>query len=182
MISTVDLWVSSAQHQVKCAVDQPYFTSTMLLPRKVCLLDGDIDFFDIVASVLEEDTLAPYLFIICIDYVLQTSIDLMKENYFTLKKARSRWYPAQTIMDADYADDIVLLTNTPTQFFLSLRVFRLLSSSLSLFPQRFGWYVLRPSSGVCWTREPAWNFELRPLLNPQGSPVLIPLAITGYKS
>ena len=25
------------------------------------------------------------------------------------------------------------------------------------------------------------NFELRPLLNPQGSPVLIPLAITGYK-
>ena len=25
------------------------------------------------------------------------------------------------------------------------------------------------------------NFELRPLLNPRGSPVMIPLAITGYK-
>ena len=29
--------------------------------------------------------------------------------------------------------------------------------------------------------EPSRNFELRPLLNPQGSPVLIPLAMTGYK-
>ena len=33
--------------------------------------------------------------------------------------------------------------------FLSLRFFGLLSSSLLLFPQRFGWYVLRPFSGVC---------------------------------
>ena len=31
------------------------------------------------------------------------------------KKVRSRRYPAQTIMDADYADDITLLENTPTQ-------------------------------------------------------------------
>ena len=66
-------------------------------------------------------------------------------------------------------------------FFLSLRVFGLLSSSLLLFPQRFGRYVLRPSSGVCRTQEPSRNVELRPLLNPRGSPVLIPLVITGYK-
>ena len=39
----------------------------------------------------------------------------MKENVFTLKKAWSRWYPAQTISDADYADDIALLENAPTQ-------------------------------------------------------------------
>ena len=65
-------------------------------------------------------------------------------------------------------------------WFLSLRLFGLLSSSLLLFPQHFGRYVLRPSSGVCRTREPTRNFELRPLLNPRGSPVLIPLAITGY--
>ena len=65
--------------------------------------------------------------------------------------------------------------------FLSLRVFGRLSSSLLLFPQRFGRYVLWPSSGVCRTQEPTWDFELRPLLNSQGSPVLIPLAITGYK-
>ena len=45
----------------------------------------------------------------------QTSIDLMKENGFTLAKERSRRYPAQTISEADYADDIALLANTPTQ-------------------------------------------------------------------
>ena len=40
-----------------------------------------------------------------------------------------------------------------TCWFLLLRFFGLLSSSLLLFPQCFGRYVLRPSSGVCRTRE-----------------------------
>ena len=53
--------------------------------------------------------------------------------------------------------------------------------SLRIFGQRFGRYVLPPSSGICRTRELSWNFELRPLLNPQGSSVLIPFAITRYK-
>ena len=50
-----------------------------------------------------------------------------------------------------------------------------MSSSLLLFPQCFGRYVLQPSSGVYRTRDPSRNFELRPLLNPRGSPVLIPV-------
>ena len=82
---------------------------------KVSSPDGDTDYFDIVAGVLKGDILTPYLFIICLDYVLRTSIDLMWENVFTLAKARSRRYPTQTIMDADYTDDIALLTNTPVQ-------------------------------------------------------------------
>ena len=53
-------------------------------------------------------------------------------------------------------------------WFLSLRVFGLLSTSLLLFSLRFGRYVLRRSSGVCRIREPSRNFELRPLLNPWG--------------
>ena len=65
------------------------------------------DFFDIVAGVLQEDdTLTPCLFIICLDYVLRTSVDLMKESGFMLAKARSRRYLARTITDVDYADDI----------------------------------------------------------------------------
>ena len=36
----------------------------------------------------------------------------MKENGFKLTNERSRRYPAQTITDADYADDIALLANT----------------------------------------------------------------------
>ena len=39
----------------------------------------------------------------------------MKENALTLEKARSRRYPTETITDKDYADDIALLANTPTQ-------------------------------------------------------------------
>ena len=46
--------------------------------------DGDTDYFDIVTGVLQRDALTPYLFIICLDYVLQTSIDLMKGNGFML--------------------------------------------------------------------------------------------------
>ena len=55
------------------------------------------------------------MFIIFLEDEVRTSIDLMKENCFTLEKARSRRYPAQTITDADYADDIALLANTPAQ-------------------------------------------------------------------
>ena len=47
---------------------------------KVHSLDGDTDFFNIVAGVLQGDTLVPYFFIIYLDYVLGTSIDLIKEN------------------------------------------------------------------------------------------------------
>ena len=49
---------------------------------KVCSSDGDTDYFNIVAGVLEGDTLAPYLFIFCLDYMLRTSIDKMKGNSF----------------------------------------------------------------------------------------------------
>ena len=72
------------------------------------------DYFDIRAGVLQGHTLAPYLFIICQDYVLRTSSNLMKENGFKLAKERRR-YPTQTITDADYNDDIALLANTTAQ-------------------------------------------------------------------
>ena len=82
---------------------------------KVCSLDGDTDYFDVVAGVLQGDTLAPHLFIICQDNVLRTSIDKMKENSFQLTKERSRRYPAQTITDTENANDIAFLANAPAQ-------------------------------------------------------------------
>ena len=39
----------------------------------------------------------------------------MSENGFTLQKARSRQYPAETLTDADYMDDLALLTNIPAE-------------------------------------------------------------------
>ena len=82
---------------------------------KVRSPDGVTDYFDIVAGVLQSDTLAPYLFLISLDYVPRTSIYKIKDNSFKLSKARSRRYPEHTITDADYTDDIALLANTPTQ-------------------------------------------------------------------
>ena len=82
---------------------------------KVRSLDGPTEYFDIVAGVLQEDPLVPYLLIICLDYVLRTSIDKIRENGFELTKKRSRRYPAKTITDTDYADDIAILANAPNQ-------------------------------------------------------------------
>ena len=78
---------------------------------KVRSPDGDTEYFDIVAGVQQGDTLAPYLFIICLDYVLRTSIDKIRENGFELKKKRSRRHPTKTITDAD----IAILVNAPNQ-------------------------------------------------------------------
>ena len=55
-----------------------------------------------------------YFDIICLDYVLRTSIDKIRENGFELTKKRRR-YPAKTITYSDYADDIAILTITPNQ-------------------------------------------------------------------
>ena len=57
----------------------------------------------------------PYLFIICLESMFRTSIDEIKENGFELTKKRSRRYPAKTITDSDYANDIAILANAPTQ-------------------------------------------------------------------
>ena len=107
--------------QILPAYDLPKETvaAIMMLYRntkvKLRSPDGDTDYFNIVVGVLQGDTLAPYLFIICLDYVLRTSIGKIKENGFKLTKERSRRYPTQTITDADYADDIALMANTSAQ-------------------------------------------------------------------
>ena len=55
--------------------------------------DRDDNFFNIVAGVLQRNTLAPYLFILCLDCVLYTS----------------------TMRDAEDTDDLGLLTITPAE-------------------------------------------------------------------
>ena len=94
--------------------------------------DGDTEYFDIVAGVLQGDTLAPYLLIICLDYVLRTSIDKIRENGFELTKKRSWSYPAKTITDADRADDIAILANTPNQAETLLHSLEPAAASISL--------------------------------------------------
>ena len=56
--------------------------------------DGDTPYFEITTGVLQGDTLAPFLFIICLDYILKTSLDNNRELGFTVTERKSRRYPA----------------------------------------------------------------------------------------
>ena len=54
--------------------------------------DSNIDSFDGVARVFEGDIFALYMFIIYLDYILRTKIDLMKEKGFTFIKRQDPDY------------------------------------------------------------------------------------------
>ena len=73
--------------------------------------DGDTAFFENTIGVLQGDTLAPFLFILYLDYILKTSVDINAELGFILTERRSRRYPATHITDIDYADDVAITTN-----------------------------------------------------------------------
>ena len=74
--------------------------------------DGGTDFFNISAGVLQGDTLAPFLFVITLDYVLRTSLDKQNSFGFTLVERQSRRYPAKKVTDVGYADDLALIADT----------------------------------------------------------------------
>ena len=76
--------------------------------------DGETDQFDILAGILQGDTLAPFLFIIVIDYIMRTSIDTINGKGLQYQPRRSSRYPALHITDADFADDIALLSDSLT--------------------------------------------------------------------
>jgi len=74
---------------------------------KVLSPDGVTDVFDITASVLQGDTLAPFLFIIVLDYALRKAINgREKELGLQTKQRKSRRCPTTYITDLDFADDI----------------------------------------------------------------------------
>ena len=65
--------------------------------------------FAITTGVLQGDTLAPFLFIMVIDYVMSNS----EEDFgFIYEQRTSSRHPAKTINDLDFADDIALLENS----------------------------------------------------------------------
>ena len=65
---------------------------------------------DILAGVLQRDTLAPYLFIIVIDYIMTVTIDDDDSNSgFTLRPARSRSIFAEKIADVEQVANRLLL-------------------------------------------------------------------------
>ena len=78
---------------------------------KVISPDGESDLFEILAGVLQGDTLAPYLFAIVIDYCMRKAISGDEERLgFTLEQRKSRRVGSKNITDVDFADDIALLS------------------------------------------------------------------------
>ena len=94
--------------------------------------DGDTEFFDIIAGVLQGDTLAPYLFITVFDYVLK-SVDQSKNLGSTLKKQLSRRYPAEMLMDADFADDLAVLSDKIGNAEKILKILEAAAASVGLY-------------------------------------------------
>ena len=78
-------------------------SSTILTP------DGETEPIDILAGILQGDTLAPFLFIIVLDYVLRKSLDINNENGLQLHPRKSSRNPSVHLTDADFADDIALI-------------------------------------------------------------------------
>ena len=83
---------------------------------KVLTPDGETAWFQLLAGVLQGDTLAPFLFIIVLDYALRKAINGREvELGFTITPRKSSRYPAQVQTDFDFADDIALLSDEIAQ-------------------------------------------------------------------
>lgn len=66
--------------------------------------------FSILAEVLQGGTLAPFLFIIVLDYALKQAVEGKEtERGFTRTPGRSKRTLAGSCTDLDFADDICLL-------------------------------------------------------------------------
>ena len=77
------------------------------------ITDGITEAFYILAGVLQGDPLAPYLFIIVVDYIMSLAIDDDDSDYgFTLRPARSGRIGSQKLADVEFTDDVALITDT----------------------------------------------------------------------
>ena len=76
---------------------------------KVLSPDGETELFEILAGVLQGDTLTSYIFTIMIDYAMRQAIgnDALDLG-FKLDRKRSRRHNNDVITDLDFADDIAL--------------------------------------------------------------------------
>ena len=76
--------------------------------------DGETSPFDICAGILQGDTLAPFLFIMVVDYVLRMSVDKINNSGLEIQPRRSSRNPAVYLSDTDFADDIALISGSLT--------------------------------------------------------------------
>ena len=89
------------------AIGAPYNNS-----KSAVMVDGNIsEPFEVSTGVLQGDVLAPFLFIILVDYLLKKATSDLDSGAVTHPR-RSRRYPVKVLNDLDFADDIALLEST----------------------------------------------------------------------
>ena len=72
--------------------------------------EGNTDIFQVDTGVLQGNPLASFLFIICLDYTLSTSIFF--SNGLTLKRKGSRRVPPEKLAELAFAEDIAFMKDT----------------------------------------------------------------------
>jgi hypothetical protein len=102
-------------------------SATILTP------DGETPAFPIKAGILQGDTLAPFLFIMVVDYVLRMSVDKINHKGFQLYPRRSSRNPAVYLTDADFADDIGLVSSCLEDAQALLHALESASNSVGLY-------------------------------------------------
>ena len=65
----------------------------------------------VLAEVLQGDTLAPFLFIIVLDFALRNATDDHEDLGFIVNPRRSRKMRKEKISNLDFVDNIVLLSD-----------------------------------------------------------------------
>lgn len=94
------------------AISATYANTT----AKVLSPDGETEPFPILAGVLQGDTLAPYIFIIALDYTLRRATEGREEQLgFTATPRKSRRVGQVMKTDFDFANDIALVSNLADQ-------------------------------------------------------------------
>ena len=80
---------------------------------KIATPDGETDFFDILAGIFQGDTLAPFLFILVLDYTLKQAYEVSSHDTgITIEPKRGTRHPAIRLHDSSYADGIALLNHS----------------------------------------------------------------------
>ena len=67
------------------------------------------EFFEVLTGVMQGDVLAPYLFIIVMDYVIKKSV---RNLGFTTHQRSSTRKPEQVLNELAFADDIAYLSSS----------------------------------------------------------------------
>ena len=75
--------------------------------------DGETPYFDILAGIFQGDTLAPFLFIIVLDYTLKQAFKVSDgECGIIIEPRMGSRYPEVRLKDLSYADDIALINKS----------------------------------------------------------------------